>query len=32
MATHFYKLAMSTNIYEFVEHRFARVELDLLRE
>jgi lipoprotein NlpI len=32
IAMNFYKLAMSTNIYEFVEHRFARVELDLLRE
>ncbi|MGB1197475.1 MAG: lipoprotein NlpI [Thalassotalea sp.] len=31
-ATNFYKLALSTNVFEFVEHRYAKLELDLLRE
>lgn len=30
-AANFYKLALSTNVYEFVEHRYAKLELDLLR-
>lgn len=32
IATNFFKLALSTNVYEFVEHRFARVELALIRD
>lgn len=32
LANNFYKLSLSTNVYEFVEHRFARVELNKLRE
>jgi lipoprotein NlpI len=31
-AINFFKLALSTNVYEFVEHRYARLELDLMRE
>ncbi|MDF2180221.1 lipoprotein NlpI [Aliiglaciecola sp. CAU 1673] len=31
-ASNYFKLALSTNVYEFVEHRYARLELDLLRE
>lgn len=31
-AANFYKLALSTNVYEFVEHRYAKLELDLLRQ
>lgn len=31
-AANFYKLALSTNVFEFVEHRYAKLELDLLRE
>lgn len=30
-AANFYKLALSTNVYEFVEHRYARLELDIMR-
>jgi len=30
-AANFYKLALSTNVYEFVEHRYAKLELDLMR-
>ena len=29
-AAKFFKLALSTNVYEFVEHRYAKLELDLL--
>lgn len=32
IAANFFKLALSTNVYEFVEHRYARLELDLMRE
>ena len=32
IATNFFKLALSTNVYEFVEHRFSRVELALIRD
>lgn len=32
IATNFFKLALSTNVFEFVEHRFARVELALIRD
>lgn len=28
----YYKRALSTNVYEFVEHRYARLELDRLRQ
>lgn len=31
-AANFYKLALSTNVYEFVEHRYAKLELELLRQ
>jgi lipoprotein NlpI len=30
-AANFFKLSLSTNVYEFVEHRYARLELDLMR-
>lgn len=30
-ALHFYKLALATNVYEFVEHRYARLEMARLR-
>lgn len=32
VASNYFKLALSTNVYEYVEHRYARVELNLLRE
>ena len=32
VATNYFKLALSTNIYQYVEHRYARLELSLLRE
>ncbi|AWL11525.1 Lipoprotein NlpI [Saliniradius amylolyticus] len=32
IAANYFKLALSTNVYEFVEHKYARLELDLLRE
>jgi lipoprotein NlpI len=31
-AANFFKLALSTNVYEFVEHRYAKLELDIMRE
>ena len=31
-ASTFFKLALSTNVYEYVEHRYARLELNLLRD
>jgi len=31
-AGNFFKLALSTNVYEFIEHRYAKLELDLMRE
>ena len=31
-AANFFKLALSTNVYEFVEHRYAKLELDLMRQ
>ena len=31
-AANFFKLALSTNVYEFVEHRYAKLELDLMRK
>ncbi|PKG84573.1 lipoprotein NlpI [Colwellia sp. 75C3] len=30
-AANFFKLALSTNVYEFVEHRYAKLELELMR-
>lgn len=30
-AANFFKLSLSTNVYEFIEHRYARLELDLMR-
>lgn len=30
-ALHFYKLALATNVFEFVEHRYARLEIARLR-
>ena len=30
-AMNFFKLSISTNVYEFVEHRYAKLELDLMR-
>jgi len=32
IASNFFKLALSTNVYEFVEHRYAKLELDLMRQ
>ena len=31
-ASNYFKLALSTNVYEYVEHRYARLELNLLRD
>ncbi len=31
-AINFFKLALSTNVYEFVEHRYAKLEIDLMRQ
>jgi lipoprotein NlpI len=31
IAANFFKMALSTNVYEFVEHRYAKLELDLMR-
>jgi lipoprotein NlpI len=30
-AINFFKLSIATNVYEFVEHRYAKLELDLMR-
>ena len=30
-AANFFKLSMGTNVYEFVEHRYAKLELELMR-
>ncbi|MEP2652193.1 MAG: lipoprotein NlpI [Paraglaciecola sp.] len=32
IASNYFKLALSTNVFEYVEHRYARLELSLLRE
>ncbi len=32
LAKNYYKLALSTNVFEFVEHRFARLELAILEQ
>lgn len=31
IAANYFKLTLSTNVYEFVEHRYAKLELDLMR-
>ena len=31
VASNYFKLALSTNVYEYVEHRYARLELERLR-
>lgn len=31
-AANYFKLALSTNVYEFVEHRYAKLELQLMRD
>ncbi len=31
-ASNYFKLSLSTNVYQYVEHRYARLELNLLRE
>lgn len=31
-ASNYFKLALSTNVFEYVEHRYARLELNLLRD
>lgn len=31
-ATSYFKLTLSTNVYQYVEHRYARLELNLLRD
>ncbi|MEW6996211.1 lipoprotein NlpI [Colwelliaceae bacterium BS250] len=30
-SANYFKLALSTNVYEFIEHRYAKLELDLLQ-
>jgi len=32
VAANFFKLALSTNVFEFVEHRYAKLELNLMRD
>ncbi len=32
IAANFFKLSLSTNVYEFLEHRYAKLELDLMRQ
>jgi lipoprotein NlpI len=32
VASNYFKLALSTNVFEYVEYRYARLELNLLRE
>jgi lipoprotein NlpI len=32
VASNYFKLALSTNVFEYVEHRYARLELNMLRE
>lgn len=31
-ASNYFKFSLSTNVYEYVEHRYARLELDLMRK
>lgn len=32
VALNYFKMVLSTNIYDYVEHRYARIEIDLLRK
>lgn len=32
VASNYFKLALSTNVYDYVEHRYARLELNIMRE
>jgi len=32
VAANFFKMALSTNVYEFVEHRYSKLELDIMRD
>lgn len=32
VASNYFRLALTTNVYNFVEHRYARLELDLMRK
>ena len=32
IASNYFKLALSTNVYDYVEHRYARIELNRLRQ
>ncbi|WJG11280.1 lipoprotein NlpI [Aliiglaciecola sp. LCG003] len=32
LALNYFKMVLSTNIYEYVEHRYSRIEIDLLRK
>lgn len=32
VAANYFKLALSTNVFEYIEHRYARLELSLLRD
>ena len=32
IASNYFKLALSTNVFEYIEHRYARLELNILRE
>ena len=32
VSLNFFKLALSTNVFEFVEHRYAKLELELMRQ
>lgn len=32
IASNYFKLALSTNVFEYIEHRYARLELNMLRE
>ncbi|GAA0852756.1 lipoprotein NlpI [Aliiglaciecola litoralis] len=31
MALNYFKMVLSTNVYEYVEHRYSRIEIDMLR-
>ncbi|GAA6183745.1 MULTISPECIES: lipoprotein NlpI [Alteromonadaceae] len=32
LALNYFKMVLSTNIYDYVEHRYARIEIDMLRK
>ncbi|MEC7132296.1 MAG: lipoprotein NlpI, partial [Pseudomonadota bacterium] len=32
IASNYFKLALSTNVFDYVEHRYARLDLNRLRE